>query len=229
MRIVHFLVGLLLIPICLAASGTVLDLVRGIQSTASLLPPPVLTLAGGFVLWLAIYYTLPHPVRTYILAHELTHALWASLMGARVTSLKVGKSGGSVTLSKSNFLIALAPYFFPLYTIMVIACYYLASIACDVERYYLLWLGLVGFSWGFHFTFTITTLLQHQADVHESGRLFSYTVIYIMNVLGICLWIVMVSPATLEQMVGLLNENSVEVCHFARNLLLSVLERVDLQ
>ena len=130
MKLVHFLVGLMLIPVCVAASGMVFDLVRGIHSGTSVLPQPVLPLVAGFLIWVAMYYLLPHPVRSYILAHELTHALWASLMGARVTSLKVGKSGGSVTLSKSNFFITLAPYFFPLYTMLVIVVYYLLSIFC---------------------------------------------------------------------------------------------------
>jgi len=224
MKILHFLVGLLLVPLCVAASGMVFDLVCGIHSGTAVLPPPVLSLVGGFVLWLALYYTVSHPVRSYILAHELTHALWASLMGVEVTSLKVGKSGGSVTLSKSNFLITLAPYFFPLYTVIVIGSYYVLSIFFEVERAYLVWLGLIGFSWGFHFTFTVTTLLQHQSDIDECGVVFSYAVIYVMNVLGIGLWIVMVSPATLEQMIGFMNENSVEVYHFMRQQLFSALK-----
>jgi len=166
--------------------------------------PAVLALAGGFLLWLFLYFALPRPVRSYILAHELTHALWASVMGAEVLKLQVGKSAGSVSLSRSNFLITLAPYFFPLYTVMVIAGYYLLSVFFEVEGYATLWLGLVGFSWGFHLTFTITTLLQHQTDIHEYGRLFSYTVICGLNIIGVGIWTVMVSPATLEQLTGFL-------------------------
>jgi hypothetical protein len=137
-------------------------------------------------------------------AHELTHALWASVMGAEVLKLEVGKSAGSVSLSRSNFLITLAPYFFPLYTVMVVAGYYLLSVFFEVQGYATLWLGLVGFSWGFHLTFTITTLLQHQTDIHEYGRLFSYTVICGLNIIGVGIWTVLVSPATLEQLSGLL-------------------------
>jgi hypothetical protein len=40
--------------------------------------------------------------------------------------------------------------------------------------------------------------LQHQPDIRENGRLFSYALIYFMNVFGIGLWIVMVASPTLE-------------------------------
>jgi len=51
------------------------------------------------------------------LEHELTHALVATLMGSPPQSLKVTqKRGGEISLSKSNLLIALAPYLLPLWT-----------------------------------------------------------------------------------------------------------------
>lgn len=165
------------------------------MGTDHLVPPSTLAFGGGFLGWLAVFYLLPTPVRSYVLAHELTHAIWGTLMGARIAKIKVKKQSGYVALSKTNFLIALAPYFFPLYTMIVIAVYGVLSMYADVSRFYLGWLGLVGFTWGFHFTFTLTTLMQHQTDIHQYGRLFSYTVIYLFNVVGVCVWIVAVSAA----------------------------------
>lgn len=202
MKIIRFLLGVLLIPFCLAATQTMISLIRAIQpSSARAIPPSALALGGGFLLWLFLYFTLSRPTRTYILAHELTHALWALMMRGKVVRMKISKESGSVTLSKSNFIITLAPYFFPLYTIIVIAGYYILSIFFEVETYYLYWLGLVGLTWSFHFTFTISTLLLRQNDIQEYGRLFSYMIVYILNIFGIGLWIVVVSAATLEQMV----------------------------
>jgi len=149
-------------------------------------------------LWVFLFFCLPRPTRSYVLAHELTHALWGWVMGANIKRLRVSKNGGSVTLTKSNFLITLAPYFFPLYTVLAILGYYFLSIFFDLRTYEPFWLGLVGLTWGFHLTFTITTLLQHQPDIRENGRLFSYALIYFMNVLGLCLWVVMVASSTLE-------------------------------
>jgi hypothetical protein len=201
-------IALLLLPFCVGASRTLFSLLQAIRpSSPEMIPPSAWALAGGFVLWNLVFFTLPRPVRTYVLAHELTHALWAWVMGARVSGLRISKAGGSITLTKTNVWITLAPYFFPLYTVLVIAGYYVLSIFLDVERYGLLWLALVGLTWGFHLTFTITTLMQQQKDVTLYGRMFSYMVIYLLNTLGIGLWVVMVSSATLEEMMTFLEHD----------------------
>jgi hypothetical protein len=208
LKFFKFLVGILLIPICIGVTRSIVSLVQAIEPSPDVfIPTPALAMLGGFALWTLVYLILPRPARTYVLAHELTHALWGSLMGARVVDMKISKETGSVTLSKSNFLIALAPYFFPLYTVMAIAAYYGCALFMDVENYYLGWLGLIGLTWGFHFTFTISTLLQHQSDIRDNGHLFSYAVIYLMNALGIALWIVLVSSATLGQWLGFLKHD----------------------
>jgi hypothetical protein len=199
MRLLRFMIGVAFLPLCWVVTRTAMSLTQHAHlGTDHLIPPSTLALGGGFLAWLAVFYLLPTPVRSYVLAHELTHAIWATLMGARVSKIKVKKQSGYVALSKTNFLIALAPYFFPLYTMIVIAAYGVSSMYADVSRFLLLWLGVVGFTWGFHFTFTITTLMQHQTDVHQYGRLFSYTVIYFANVAGICIWIAAVSSVTVD-------------------------------
>ena len=210
MRVTRVVVGVLLLPLCVGVSMTAAALLRSADPTCvELVPAPVLAMAVGFLLWLLVFFLLPRPTRSYVLAHELTHALWGHLMGADVLGIQVARDSGAVLLSKSNFLVALAPYFFPLYTIMVILAYYILAIFVPLQRYHAFWLGLIGLSWGFHLTFTVTTLLQHQSDIRAHGRLFSYTVIYFLNVLGLCFWIVTVSEATLEQMLERLPEATV--------------------
>jgi len=200
-RTIALFVGLALVPACVAATQTFYGLLRAVQpESLTAIPPAAWALIGGFLLWVFLYATLPRPMRSYVLAHELTHALWAWLMGARVQGLNVSEDRGSVVLSKSNVWITLAPYFFPLYTVLVIVGYYLLSVFYDIEGYFPFWLGAVGFTWGFHFTFTISTLMQHQTDIQEYGKIFSYSLIYLLNILGICLWIVIVSSATLEEL-----------------------------
>jgi hypothetical protein len=200
-KVLRFLVGLFLVPLCLASTQMLFALVQAIQPLSPrLVPLSAWALLGGFTLWILLYFTMPRPVLSYILAHELTHALWGLMMGASVSGMRVSKDGGCVRVSKTNFLITLAPYFFPLYTFLVVLAYYIAAIFLPLEPYYLYWLALVGFTWGFHLTFTVSTLFEHQTDIQSCGYLFSYTVIYLLNVLGIALWTVMVSPVTLEQM-----------------------------
>ena len=200
MGLLRFLVGLLLLPVCVAATQTLMALAAAVRpESTAFLPPSTLALGGGYVLWLVMYYTLPKPFRTYVLAHELTHALWGTMMGARVLRMSVSKSRGSVTLTKNNFLITLAPYFFPLYTVLLVVGYYVLGAFFDIARYNLVWLALVGFTWGFHFTFTIGSLMQHQSDIHLYGRVFSYAVIYLFNVAGVCLWVVLVSSPRMAE------------------------------
>jgi hypothetical protein len=212
-RIIRFLIGLLLLPVCVAASMALYGLLRAIQPGS--VPPDTWWLVGGFIFWLVLYFVLPRPVRTYVLAHELTHALWGWMMGARVSNLHVAEDKGSVTLSKTNFLITLAPYFFPLYTVLTIVLFGVLGLFYAVEQYHLWWMGMIGFTWGFHFTFTISTLMQHQSDIRACGHLFSYTFIYSLNTIGIGLWSVAVTPATLERYVGLFKRgliSSTTVC-----------------
>lgn len=194
------MVGLVLLPVCAAASLALCDMLRAIKPGT--VPPDGWWLGGGFGFWLLLYVATPRPVRTYILGHELTHALWGLMMGARVSNLRVQDDKGSVTLSKTNFLITLAPYFFPFYTVLTICLFGVLGLFYEVERYHLWWMGMIGFTWGFHFTFTLSTLMQHQSDIRACGRLFSYTLIYSLNVIGIGIWTVVVTPATLEQYVG---------------------------
>lgn len=210
--ILRFLAGLALIPVCAAAAWAVSRIVLSLGAAGSaLFPPAGWALCGGFVAWMLVFLALPRPVRTYVVAHELTHALWAWAMGTRVLGIRVRRQSGSVTLSDSNFLITLAPYFFPLYTVLLIVAYYALSLFYAVERYYLVWLALVGFTWAFHVTFTLTTLLQKQSDVRECGHLFSYTVIFLFNAFGIGLWVVIVSSATLEDFMTQLTECMIAV------------------
>jgi hypothetical protein len=191
-KFAKMLIGIALLPACWAISVAVYALYQTATEPEAGGGGGVWALPAGFALWVALFFLLPRPFRTYVLGHELTHALWALMMGGRVGKIKVGKTGGHVELTKSNFVITLAPYFFPFYTFIVIAAYYLAGIWLEVEPFKAWWLGAVGLTWAFHITFTLSMLAEHQPDIHEHGRIFSYTVIYLMNVLVIGLWMVLV-------------------------------------
>lgn len=200
MRWLRFLIGLTLIPCGIAATLTLVSTLSAAQPTAGLtFSPSFLAFCGGFAFWLIVFVSLPQPTRAYVLAHELTHALWAKLLGKKVLGIEVGAQTGAVVVSESNVLIALAPYFFPLYTVLAILLYYGLAPFLEVEPWWLPWLALVGATWSFHVTFTVSTLLARQSDILMCGRLFSYTFVYLMNVLGVALWIVLVSDATILQ------------------------------
>ncbi len=189
------LIGIALWPLVWSVSVSTYALFES-SSTATLDSGwSVWALPIGFLAWVVVFFVLPRPFRTYVLGHELTHAVWAVLMGGRVGKMKVGRKGGHVELSKTNFIITLAPYFFPIYTVLLIAVYYLLSNWLNVQEYRAGWLAAVGLTWSFHITFTIHMLSQLQPDVQEHGRIFSFTVIYIMNVLVIALLIVILGES----------------------------------
>lgn len=194
-RLLRFLIGVTLLPLCVAVTLALLDTLRSIPDSGLLLSPETTWLLTGYFLWLGMWFFMPQPVRVYVAAHELTHALWGLLFGARVSHLQVSERGGSVRLSKTNMLITLAPYFFPLYTVIVILLRLLAGLFMDPIPLPLLWLFLVGLTWGFHVCFTVQSLMTQQPDINEYGRIFSYAVIYLFNLAGVGLWVVSTTSA----------------------------------
>ncbi len=189
-------------------------------------PNEAWALIVGFWAWLFIYHSLPRPLRSYVIAHELTHALWAWVLGAEVHGIRIRRDSGAVLLSHSNFLITLAPYFFPLYTVLVILLHFALALFFDMARYELWWLGIVGFSWGFHFTFTLGTMLQRQPDLQECGRVFSCVFILLMNVLGIALWLIAVTDATARDFAQLFMDRLPRIVHGAAWAMNPVVEAI---
>ena len=182
MRWVKLCIAILLLPACAAATLTAVQighaLIAGSQTSSAI------AFGAGYALWLVVFAFLPKPMRTYVLGHELTHALWALLMGARVSGLKVRKSGGQVRTSKTNWAITLAPYFFPFYAVLFIAGFFLVHAIWNLTGYMWVLFFLVGLGWSFHVTFTLMILLTvSQPDVQSQGFLFSAVVIFLMNLL----------------------------------------------
>ncbi len=204
MSFIRLLLGIMLLPCCAGVTRTLVFTVSFGRAEAGLLPSlSVLALAGGFLLWTLSFVFLPRPMRAYVLAHELSHALWGTAMGAKVSGMRVSGGGGYVKLSDRNFLSVLAPYFFPLYAVVLVVAYYLASVFFDVRGLYLGWLAAVGAALGFHLSFTISALSARQSDVQLYGRLFSYSVIYFLCIAEIAALVAAATPGlTIELFAG---------------------------
>ena len=195
MKPLKLLIAIILLPTLFAVTQTLYWLM--IEHVPPAKSHPLFSpLTLGFIGGLLLLLFLPRPIRTYVLGHELTHALWGLLMGARIGKIKVSKQGGHVELSKTNFLISLAPYFFPFYTVMIIVIYYLASLFYSVEPYHILFLSLVGITWAFHFYFTIQMVMTRQPDITQNGRLFSLIIIYNLNLITLGCWWICMGPST---------------------------------
>jgi hypothetical protein len=172
------IVALLLLPVC-AGAAMALWLVLQASGKADLVW--VATVSGA-ACWLSIYLLLPKPMWIYVFGHELTHALCTWMLGGRVKKFKAGSSGGHVIVTRSNFFVALAPYFFPLYAILVMLIFGFGHWLWN-WRNYLVWFHLLlGAAYAFHVTLTWHILKHEQSDIAEQGYIFSAVVIFLGNV-----------------------------------------------
>ena len=147
-----------------------------------------LMFALGVVLWFGwLAYSVwrwrqPQPIYLYVLGHELTHAAVATLFLGRVNRFRATSDGGYIETNRYNFLIALAPYLWPFYSVPVLALWSLSLLVPGLVHYRELFLVALGFTWMFHLTFTLWMLPKGQTDFHGPGLLFSFTLIYTVNV-----------------------------------------------
>ena len=87
-----------------------------------------------------------------------------------------------MVVTKSNFLIALAPYFFPLYAVLVVLVF-LAARGFGEWRHYVVWFHLLlGAAYAFHVTLNWHILQGSQSDITNEGYLFSAVIIFLGNV-----------------------------------------------
>jgi len=173
------IIGLLLLPVCVGAGWA---LWRVLEAGGNADTIWVAMLAGAGC-WLAVYLLLPKPMWVYVFGHELTHVLWTWLFGGRVKKFKASSSGGHVIVTKNNFIIALAPYFFPLYAILVVGVFAAGQKIWNWAPYAVWFHLLLGVAYAFHVTLTWHILEESQSDITEQGYLFSAVVIFLGNVI----------------------------------------------
>ena len=174
---IKFFIALLLVPVA-AGEGMALARVLAACGGADIVWVPLL---AGVACWFVIFLMLPKPMWVYVFGHEMTHALWTWLFGGQVKKLEVSSSGGHVVVTKNNFLIVLAPYFFPLYAVLVVLVFVLGNLIWD-WRSGLVWFHLaLGAAYAFHITLTWHVLQTQQSDITSQGWLFSAVVIFLGN------------------------------------------------
>jgi hypothetical protein len=194
-RWVKFAIALFLLPICAIFTETFFTaFTRATIAQRLWAGEEFWFFSLGAILWLIAFFGLPRPVILYVFGHELTHALWVWLMGGRVTRFRVGAEGGHIVTNRTNFWIALAPYFFPLYSILVIVIYGALSLFCNMQPYGRLLYAIIGITWAFHFTFTCWMIPKNQTDLSDHGTFFSLVLIYLMNLTLLSVMVVLASP-----------------------------------
>lgn len=191
-KFVKLVIGILLLPLCVGSAMAVWRMLR-LSDEADAVWVPLL---GGALCWVAVYLVLPRPMWLYVAGHELTHAIWAWIFGSRVGRIKVSSRGGHVEVSESNFLIALAPYFFPFYAALVVLCFLVLRLWVGWDSLQVWFLVLLGAAYAFHVTLTGHVLKTRQSDISEHGYVFSGVIILLGNMLVLVIGIPLLTRAT---------------------------------
>lgn len=169
--------GLILVPLTLSTLYHFPSIISNLNANADSL----IFLFFGAVLYVLFEVLFNRPMRAYVFGHELTHALASWIMGGSVHSFHVSKKGGNVTLSKTNFFVALAPYCIPIYTLFVLFVYFIVIFWYPTHLVQIIFLVSVGFTLAFHCSLTIFALQQEQPDIRGTGFLFSLVFILLVN------------------------------------------------
>ena len=194
-RWVKLLFALFLLPLCVVWTQTFFTAFARAAVTQQLWAGEEFWFFSlGALLWLIAFFGLPRPILLYVFGHELTHALWVWLMGGRVSRFHVSREGGHIMTSRTNFWIALAPYFFPLYSILAIGIYGVLGLFFNLQGYGRFLYAVIGGTWAFHFTFTCWMIPNNQTDLRDHGTVFSLVVIYLMNLLLLSVMLILASP-----------------------------------
>ena len=130
----------------------------------------------------------------YVLGHELTHILFIVLFRGRVGEWGVTVLGGYVTTNKTNIWIALAPYFVPFWSVVVLGVYAVLEFALPLPSHaekIAYW--LTGWTWAFHMLWTGWMIPLDQPDLQENGTFLSLVIICLANLLVLAVLLCMAS------------------------------------
>ncbi len=123
-------------------------------------------------------------IYSYVLGHELSHAIAIIISLGKIHDFKIDVDGGYVETDANNFFIALAPYFLPLWMLVWLTGFVVVNWITPFAGYEEWLFGGLGFWWLFHIYWTIWIIPREQPDMLENGLLFSSLLIWLMN-LGI--------------------------------------------
>lgn len=137
----------------------------------------------------------------YVFGHELTHAAFVKCFGGKILEIEWGADGGYVTTDKTNWVIALSPYFVPFWSVIAVIVYVAAGVFYEItplgnQVFY----GVMGATWSFHLAWTLWMIPRDQPDLKDNGTFLSLTLIYFGNLLVLIGLLCLATPAPLESL-----------------------------
>ncbi len=232
---VKFFVGLALLPLCWIFLETFLVLLQADTFGANgWKSREFLAFAFGGLTWLALFFSSRTVILRwfgravlwlYVAGHELTHAFFALVCRGQVSEVRISTQGGHILTDRTNFLISLSPYFFPFYTaLLMLAWGAVEWLWFDFQPEHLIYLNFfIGLTWMFHISFTVFMMRREQSDITQNGKLFSYTVTFLVNLAIISVMLVAISQsATLRQFAQAIWENATTLPERVRGVIREV-------
>ena len=186
--IIKFIIGVIALPL---AYGVTLAFYKN-SILISELADKLDYFIWGIVIYVILHLLFYKPTYFYVLGHEAVHAGMAWIFGGKIKSFKVSEDGGAVKTDKSNFVIELAPYFIPIYAIIITAVYFVIASSYAINS--TLFIFLIGFALAFHIISTIEIMKIKQPDIVKSGYFFSIIMVYVINIIVIALIFSLVFP-----------------------------------
>jgi len=126
---------------------------------------------AGMLLWLLFGRFLRF---FHVFEHEVTHLVTGLLFFIQPRQLVASESGGRMEMYGNNFIVSLAPYFVPLFSLVLMVLMPLLDSTVSVYA-----CSLLGLATGYHIITNLQEFSLQQPDIRSHGRVFSTI---------ICLW-----------------------------------------
>ncbi|NCB50088.1 MAG: hypothetical protein EOM53_05395 [Alphaproteobacteria bacterium] len=142
---------------------------------------------GGLVAYGAIFFVIMQGQHSIFSTaeHEITHMLFALLTGHRPLDIDIGtqSDGGGFFAFKGrgNFLITLAPYFFPTFAFFLMLA--TPFVLKNNQDYALMLQGALGFLTSYHFFNMALEIHPDQTDLQKEGFLYAFFLLPTLNIL----------------------------------------------
>ena len=186
--VIRFLIAILLLPWVMGFALQLPSLAKAIYTQPSPLFPFALGLGCYALIWFFLLRKKGEPGVWDTFEHELTHAIFCVLLFKKVHAFHAGsqadKDGHLGYVSHEGAtgfretLIALAPYFFPTYTVFLLLIRLLVA-----ESYLWYFDTAVGASFSYHLISTWREFGFHQEDIKSQNPVFSVSFILLANII----------------------------------------------
>ena len=156
----------------------------GLLKSMASTPQPMLPFLGGAAVYFTLWRLFIRFWRTTLLStleHELTHALFAVVTLHRVVGLRTSwNSGGHLKfVGRGNWLITVAPYFFPtICFVLILFAALIPALQSPVVD------ALIGAAFAYHVTSTMRETHPGQTDLQASGFLFCFAFLPTANLIS---------------------------------------------